>query len=575
MVAASYVFYAWWNPRFVILIVVSTIVNTICGRVIHRATQQVIHRATQTGTRPVASISRLGSSSETHTTTQTPGATTYGSALTTQVGAPTPKTTVATTQGSAAHQTLPIPQAGSAATRLASPQKIRQITLAVAVIFNLALLAVFKYFDFFISSFQDLLESFGLGANLPLLRVVLPVGISFFTFQALSYVIDIYRRKIPAAGLLDFAVFLAFFPQLVAGPIVRASEFLPQLAKRLNPGEIDFTRAAVLIGAGLFKKVVVADYLAATLVDDVFSFPSRFSGLEILLGVYGYAIQIYADFSGYTDIAIGVALLLGFRFPENFNQPYRAVSIQDFWRRWHMTLSRWLRDYLYIPLGGNRDGRLKRDRNLALTMILGGLWHGAGWPFFIWGAYQGAGLLLERRAVEALEATREKPATSPSATQPPTQPPQTAATPAPPSTTPPAPHLLLTPSHQPATPASHQPPLLPLQLWLPVLKWLATFHFVCLGWIFFRAQTVGDAADIIARLFGSFTQPTPQINWAFVGVIVAGLVVQLLPRSALAVQQSRLSHLPVWVTATGFGIWVLVVVQFSPEGLSPFIYFQF
>ena len=445
MIAASYTFYAWWNPRFVLLIAASTIVNTVCGRVMQRGDSQV---------------------------------------------------------------------------------GVRKAALVVAIVFNLAILGVFKYYDFFISSVEDGLEQLGLAPNLPLLQVVLPVGISFFTFQALSYVIDVYRGKVAATDLLQFAVYLAFFPQLVAGPIVRASEFLPQLERRLNPREIDFTRAAVLIASGLFKKVVIASYMADALVDDVFAFPERFSGAEILLGVYGYAIQIYADFSGYTDIAIGVALLLGFRFPENFNQPYRAASIADFWRRWHMTLSRWLRDYLYIPLGGNRGGKAKRDRNLFLTMLLGGLWHGAAWPFVIWGAYQGGGLMVERRLSEWRDRRRNRNART----------------------------------KQPAK---------------TLLRWLFTFHFICLGWVFFRSETLSDAGSLLGQLFTSFLSPTPDINTVFVGVVIFALLAQMLSRQALANVQTQLSRLPVWVLAVGFGIWMLVVDQFGPEGVAPFIYFQF
>ena len=490
MIAASYTFYAWWNPRFVLLIAASTIVNTVCGRVIQQGNSQ--------------------------------------------------------------------------------NSAIRKAALVVAIVFNLAILGVFKYYDFFITSVEDGLDRFGLAPNLPLLQVVLPVGISFFTFQALSYVIDVYRGKVAATNLLQFAVYLAFFPQLVAGPIVRASEFLPQLERRLNPREIDFTRAAVLIASGLFKKVVIASYMADALVDDVFAFPERFSGAEILLGVYGYAIQIYADFSGYTDIAIGVALLLGFRFPENFNQPYRAASIADFWRRWHMTLSRWLRDYLYIPLGGNRGGKAKRDRNLFLTMLLGGLWHGAAWPFVIWGAYQGGGLMAERRLGEWRDRKRnrrtrtgreqfgrvgelEREGQLTGMREVTAQRQMTAQS---------------DDSWQQADDWWKQPAK-------KLLRWLATFHFICLGWVFFRSETLSDAGALLGQLFGSFLSPAPDINTVFVGVVVCALFAQMLSRQALANVQMQLSRLPAWVLAVGFGIWMLVVDQFGPEGVAPFIYFQF
>ena len=247
------------------------------------------------------------------------------------------------------------------------------------IVADLAMLGVFKYYDFFAIELANLLNDLGMSVSIRLLEVTLPVGISFFTFQAMSYVIDIGRRQIEPMEPLDFAVYLSFFPQLVAGPIVRASEMAPQMAEQPDPRYVQSAEAFRLIFGGLFKKVVVSSYLASEIVDGVFADPNGHSGPEVLIGVYAYAIQIYADFSGYTDIAIGVALLLGFRFPQNFDAPYRALSIQDFWRRWHITLSNWLRDYLYIPLGGNRKGTFFTYRNLMLTMLLGGLWHGNTW----------------------------------------------------------------------------------------------------------------------------------------------------------------------------------------------------
>ena len=229
-----------------------------------------------------------------------------------------------------------------------------------------------------------------------MLQIILPIGVSFFTFQAMSYVIDAYRDDLKAVSLLDFAVYLSFFPHLVAGPIVRAREFLPQIRKRADPRFIDASRAFRLIIAGMFKKVVVSSYLATNIVDPVFHAPGSHSSLEVLTGIYGYAFQIYADFSGYTDIAIGIALLLGIKFPPNFNSPYIALSLQDFWRRWHMTLSRFLRDYLYVSLGGNRKGKTRTYVNLMATMLIGGLWHGASWTFVVWGGIHGVGLATER-----------------------------------------------------------------------------------------------------------------------------------------------------------------------------------
>ncbi len=286
--------------------------------------------------------------------------------------------------------------------------KARKTWTTAAVATNLLALAWFKYIGFLSLTTQSSLRFVGIHAHVPLPEVLLPIGISFFTFQALSYVIDTSRRKIQPVSLLEFAVYLSFFPHLVAGPIVRATEFLPQIKERIDPRHVDVGKAFWLISLGLFKKVVIASYLATHAADPLFGFPRQHAGVEALFGVYAYAIQIYADFSGYTDIAIGLALLLGIRFPQNFNAPYSAATLQDFWRRWHMTLSRWLRDYLYIPLGGSRRGRARTYVNIMITMLLGGLWHGAAWTFVAWGALHGGGLIVER-----LRSDRQRPPVGP------------------------------------------------------------------------------------------------------------------------------------------------------------------
>src|SRR5918912_2296364 len=273
---------------------------------------------------------------------------------------------------------------------------VRKRALIGAVAFDLGLLCVFKYLSFFVSQADDALDSIGLGSPLPLVQIVLPIGISFFTFQAISYVVDVYRGETPAASLGDVAILQAFFPHIVAGPIVRANELLPQFRTPRDPREVLAGPAIFLILGGLVKKTVIADELARRIVDPVYSDPSAHSGGELLLAFYGFAAQIYCDFSGYTDMAIGLALLLGYQLPQNFNSPYLALSVRDFWRRWHMTLSRWLRDYLYIPLGGSRKGRARTYRNLMLTMLLGGLWHGASWTFVIWGGIHGGAMTAER-----------------------------------------------------------------------------------------------------------------------------------------------------------------------------------
>src|SRR5215203_1964893 len=241
-------------------------------------------------------------------------------------------------------------------------QQTRKRALIAAVVFDLGLLCVFKYLGFFVTQMDDALDSIGPGSPLPLVQIVLPIGISFFTFQAISYVVDVYRGETRAASLVDVAILQAFFPHIVAGPIVRANELLPQLRTPRDPREVLAGPAIFLIVGGLVKKTVIADELARRIVDPVYSEPSAHSGAEVLLAFYGFAAQIYCDFSGYTDMAIGLALLLGYQLPQNFNRPYLALSLQDFWRRWHMTLSRWLRDYLYIPLGGNRGGAMSVER---------------------------------------------------------------------------------------------------------------------------------------------------------------------------------------------------------------------
>lgn len=290
----------------------------------------------------------------------------------------------------------------------ASSKSRRRAYLILSLCANLGLLAYFKYTNFLIGSFNSVV-----GTNFAFQSIFLPVGISFFTFQTLSYSIDVYRGKlIPLteevtdmksffSRLLDFSFFVSFFPQLVAGPIVRAADFIPQIRKPLQLSESNLGRALLLIAGGLFKKAVISDYISINFVDRVFENPALYSGFENLMAAYGYAIQIYCDFSGYSDMAIGLALIMGLRLPENFRLPYQSDSIRDFWRRWHISLSTWLRDYLYISLGGNRKGGLRTYVNLMLTMLLGGLWHGASWVFVIWGGLHGLALTIDRALEQA------------------------------------------------------------------------------------------------------------------------------------------------------------------------------
>ena len=391
-------------------------------------------------------------------------------------------------------------------------ERRRRGILAVAVTLDLAVLAVFKYYGFFVEGFGEGLDTVGLGMPLPLLAIALPVGVSFFTFQAISYVVDVKRRLVKPASLIDAAVYLSFFPHLVAGPIVRAKEFLPQLEKPRDPTRVAVGSGLALIGLGLVKKVVIADYLARSVVDPVFAVPQAYDAPDAWLAAYGYTAQIYCDFSGYTDMAIGLALLMGYVFPQNFRSPYRATGFRDFWRRWHMTLSRFLRDFLYIPLGGNRGGRAKTYRNLMITMVLGGLWHGAAWPFVLWGAFHGTGLVVEH----ALGGRVKAPA------------------------------------------------------WL---RWLVTFHLVVFGWILFRSQTVELAGTFLSRLTVPGEATLWSVPVVLGIVVVIGL--QLLPERPVERLQIRLEKLRPTVLATGFAVLVLfVAATVSSHGVAPCIYFR-
>ena len=396
--------------------------------------------------------------------------------------------------------------------------KPRRKIATIAVMFNLGVLAYFKYTGFFLSSLNDLLHTVGLKQAVKVAEVILPVGVSFYTFQGISYVVDIYRRRIqPVESPLDMLLFKSFFPQLIAGPIVRASDFLPQLSE--TPRQLRATRALLLIAGGLLKKVVLANYLATDLVNPVFSSPKTHSTIDLILAAYGYALQIYCDFSAYTDMAIGLALLFGYEFPTNFNQPYRAASLQDFWRRWHMSLSAFLKDYLYIPLGGSRGSNWATYRNLMLTMILGGLWHGAAWTFVIWGALHGAGLCLERAMQRNKLLTRKS------------------------------------------------------NYFKPV-KILFTFHYVCLAWIFFNAESVNSALTYLKSLGNTEIQAKFFTPFS-IFLIGCGLMTQFLKSDLLGRIEAKMVQIPLPLQATAMAFVVVVVTALSPGPLAPFIYFRF
>jgi len=393
----------------------------------------------------------------------------------------------------------------------------RKRVLTIAVALHLIILGIFKYLDFLVLSANQLAQLLGLQHELPFFEVLLPVGISFFTFHGISYVTDVYRGDVEVCRApLDMALYMSFFPQLVAGPIVRAAYFLPQLA-RPSDEPVPVAAALLLILGGMVKKVIIANYLATGLVDPAFGAPDQYGGPDLLLATYAYAVQIYCDFSAYTDIAIALAALCGFRFPRNFNQPYRALRLREFWQRWHMSLSFWLRDYLYKPLGGNRHGRLSTYRNLMVTMLLGGIWHGAAWKFVVWGALHGGGLAVERACISQRPASRLA----------------------------------------------------------AIVSWLIVFHFVCFAWIFFRAEDFTVAGVFIAGLAHGWREPIQQAQPAMVALTLIGFAGQFLPPGSFERAGQALVRVPYWGLGAATGLILAAINALGPEGIAPFIYFRF
>lgn len=398
----------------------------------------------------------------------------------------------------------------------------RKFYIVVTLVVNLGMLAYFKYTNFLLDTFFSL----G-GTDFQPLDIFLPVGVSFFTFQSLSYTLDVYRGNLkPVDNILDYAFFVSFFPQLVAGPIVRAADFLPQVHKPTIVTSEMFGRGIFLIGCGLFKKAVISDYISTNFVDRVFDAPTLYSGIENLFAVYGYALQIYCDFSGYSDMAIGIALLLGFRFPLNFDSPYQSRNITEFWRRWHISLSTWLRDYLYISLGGNRKGEVRTYLNQLITMLLGGLWHGASWRFIIWGALHGIALTVHKfyRA------------------------------------------------RFPRVDTGYNP-------WRNILSAVATFHFVCLCWIFFRAANMATVGEIFNQIFYHFNLaivPEFIAGYRVVLMLMAvGYLLHFIPREAELAAQETITTMPLAGKAAFMIGVIILVIQTKSAGVQPFIYFQF
>lgn len=400
-----------------------------------------------------------------------------------------------------------------------------RLFLVLSLAIDLGFLVYFKYTNFFGEIWADMTNS-----GFSPIDIFLPVGISFFTFQSLSYIIDIYRGELrPLKSLLDYAFYVSFFPQLVAGPIVRAKEFIPQIRRPLCVTDEMFGSGLFLIVCGLMKKAVISDYISINFVERVFDQPLLYSGFENLMAVYGYALQIYCDFSGYSDMAIGIALLLGFHFPTNFRSPYKSIDVTDFWRRWHISLSTWLRDYVYISLGGNRHGKIRRYLNLLLTMLIGGLWHGASLNFVFWGGIHGAALIFDKIKNSVLQRGRD---------------------------------------------------YIERQKTLPrLLQMFLTFHFVCVAWIFFRAKSFGTAMDVLRQIASSFRPEVAQ-QWlssytAVAVLMLLGYATHFMPDRLDGRMCRAVTQMPLLVKAILLVSAIYVVIQVKSSEVQPFIYFQF
>lgn len=388
-----------------------------------------------------------------------------------------------------------------------------------SIALSLSILGYFKYANFFLWNWNAMVEG-----NFQPLDIVLPVGISFYTFQSISYVVDVYKGKLaPTRTWLDYIFFLSFFPALVAGPIVRADYFLPQLEKNEPPTSADIWGGLWLVMVGVIKKALIADYIAQY-NDLIFNQPELYTGVQTLMGVLGYTMQIYCDFSGYSDMAIGIALIMGFRLGINFDSPYQSRNLTEFWRRWHISLSSWLRDYLYIPLGGNRKGTFRTYLNNFLTMLIGGLWHGAAWKFVFWGAMHGVGLAVHKACKPVLKKIPDN--------------------------------------------------------WLVVfISWALTFVYVSLLWVFFRAADFSQSVLIIQNIFVDFRwDQIPQffearMVWCIMMAVL--IVMHFIPQRYADKAQLIFIRSPWIVRLLTFLIVVQLVIEFMTAEVSPFIYFQF
>ncbi len=395
--------------------------------------------------------------------------------------------------------------------------------LVISVCANVGLLCYFKYTDFFIENYNFITKS-----NYAALHLFLPIGISFYTFQTLSYIIDVYKGKLaPTKSLLDYAFYMSFFPHLVAGPIVRARDFLPQIRETLVIDRQDMGEGFYLIIKGLIKKAIFANYISQY-ADIVYGNPGGYSGFENLIAMYVYALQIYCDFSGYSDMAIGIAKCMGFQLGDNFNTPHISKNITEFWRRWHISLSTWLRDYIYIPLGGNRKGELNQYLFLMITMLIGGFWHGPSWKFVLWGGVHGLGLAIHKLWLRFVKPQQSKFFSS--------------------------------------------------TVWT-IFSWALTFHFVAFLWIFFRAATFADAVLSIKIIFTqmdwNYFIPFIKARSLLCVLLVLGYAIQFIPEKIKLNTRIQTGKMHFLLKTILLLFVIQLIFQIEPQGVMPFIYFQF
>lgn len=399
----------------------------------------------------------------------------------------------------------------------------QKFIIVLNVVINVGMLIYFKYFNLLAQTFADITST-----RFDPLDIVLPAGISFFTFRSISYLVDIYRGDIrPATNFLQYVFYLTFFPPLLAGPVVRAKDMLPQVAENPRVTRAMVSEALFLIMAGLIKKVVIADYISGNFVDRIFDNPSLYSGFENVMGVFGFALQLYCDFSGYSDMAIGVALLMGYRFKDNFNSPFKAQSPTEFWKRWHISLSSWLMDYIYIPLGGNRKGKVRQHANLMTTMLIGGIWHGASWMYLIWGGYNGL-LLVGHKMVKNISLLPRKFSDSGL---------------------------------------------------IRAVKIFCTLLLIVIGFAIFRAASLSDLGDMATAITTNFhADIAPQFVAGYtmiVVAIVAGFILHYLPQALKDRVKGAYAMMPLVVQAIILAAVIFLVIQTRQSELVPFIYFKY